>query len=43
MVEDLHDNDFLTNDDYNKIHMKLVVQEKVSTKKERRKDDNFEL
>lgn len=43
MVEDLHDNDFLTNDDYNKIHMKPVVQEKVSTKKERRKDDNFEL
>ena len=43
IVKDLHDNDFLTNDDYNKIHMKPVVQEKVSTKKERKKDDDFEL
>ena len=39
----MHDNDFLTNDDYNKIHMKPVAQEKVSTKKERNKDDDFVL
>ena len=43
IVEDMHDNDFLTNDDYNKIHMKSVIQEKVSTKKEIKKDDDFEL
>ncbi len=43
IVEDMHDNDFLTNDDYNKIHMKPIVQEKTSTKKERKKDDDFEL
>ena len=43
IVEDLHDNDFLTNDDYNKIHMKPVVQEKASPKKERNKDDDFVL
>lgn len=43
IVEDLHDNDFLTNDDYNKIHMKHVVQEKESTKIEMKKDDDFEL
>ena len=43
IVDDLHDNDILTNEDYNKIHMKLVVQEKVSAKKERKKDDDFEL
>ena len=43
IVEDLHDNDFLTNDDYNKIHMKTVVEEKASAKKERRKEDSLEL
>ena len=43
IVKDLHDNDFLTNEDYNKIYMKPIVQEKVSTKKERKKDDDFEL
>ena len=43
IVDDLHDIDILTNEDYNKIHMKLVVQEKVSAKKERKKDDDFEL
>ena len=37
IVKDLHDNDFLTNDDYNKIHMKPVVQEKVSTKKKKKR------
>ena len=43
IVEDLHGNDFLTNDDYNKIHMKTVVEEKASAKKERRKEDSLEL
>lgn len=43
IVEDLHGNDFLTNDDYNKIYMKPVVQEKTSAKKERRKEDSLEL
>ena len=43
IVKDLHDNDFLTNQDYNKIYMKPIVQEKVSTKKGRKKDDDFAL
>ena len=43
IVDDLYDNDFLDDKDYNKIHMKIIVQEKVSTKKERKKDDYFEL
>lgn len=43
IVDDLHDNAFLTNDDYNKIYMKPVVQEKSSPKKERNKDDDFVL
>lgn len=43
IVADLHDNDFLTKDDYNKIHMRTVDQEKTSTKKERKKDNDFEL
>lgn len=43
IIDDLYSNDFLSDKDYNKIHMKPIVQEKASTKKERRKDDNFEL
>lgn len=43
IVDDLHDNVFFTNDDYNKIHMKTIVQEKVGTKKERKKEDSLEL
>ncbi len=43
IVDDLYNNDFFDDKDYNKINMKTVVQEKVSTKKERRKDDEFEL
>ena len=42
IVDDLYNNEFFDDKDYNKINMKTVVQEKVSTKKERRKDD-FEL
>ena len=43
IVDDLHDNVFFTNDDYDKIHMKTIVQEKVGTKKERKKEDSLEL
>ena len=43
IVDDLYNNDILDDKDYNKINMKTIVQEKVSTKKERRKDDEFEL
>ena len=39
IIDDLYSNDFLSDNDYNKIHMKPVVQEKVGTKKERKKDD----
>ena len=38
-----YNNDFLNDKDYNKINMKTVVKENASTKKERKKDDNFEL
>ena len=41
IVDDLYDNDFLDDKDYNKIHMKIIAQEKVSTKKERKKDNYF--
>lgn len=34
---------FFNDKDYNKINMKTVVQENVSTKKERRKDENFDI
>lgn len=37
IVENMRNNDFLTNDDYNEIHIKPVVQQKASTKKERTK------
>lgn len=39
MVDDLYSDDFFDDKDYNKIHMKPIVQEKVSTKKERKKED----
>ena len=37
IVDDLYNNVFFNDKDYNKIHMKPIVQEKVSTKKERKK------
>ena len=39
----MHDNDFFDDKDYNKIYIKPIVQEKTSTKKERKKDNDFEL
>lgn len=43
IVDDLHDNDFLTNDDYNKIHMKTIIKEVKIDKEQKKKDDDFEL
>lgn len=43
IIDDLYNNDFFDDKDYNKINMKCIVQEKISSKKERRKDDSFEL
>ena len=43
IVGDLYDNDFLTNDDYNKIHMKTIIKEVKIDKKQKKKDDDFEL
>lgn len=39
VIDDLYSDDFFDDKDYNKIHMKPIVQEKVSTKKERKKED----
>lgn len=43
IVDDLYNKDFLDDKDYNKINMKRIVKEKISSKKERRKDNDFEL
>ena len=43
IVDDLYNNDFFDDKDYNKIHMKPIVKEKASTKKERKKDESFAL
>ena len=40
IVDDLHDNGFFTNDDYNKIHMKPIIK-KVEIKEEKERDDDF--
>lgn len=39
----MHNNDFLTNDDYNKIHMKTIIKEVKIDKEQKKKDDDFEL
>lgn len=43
IVDDLHNNDFLTNDDYNNIHMKTIIKEVKIDKEQKKKDDDFEL
>ena len=43
IVKDLHDNDILTNEDYNKIHMKTIIKKVKIDKEQKKKDDDFEL
>lgn len=43
IVENMRNNDFLTNDDYNEIHIKPVVQQKQVLKKKEQKDRNMNI